>query len=328
MDMEYWVPAALDIPSLEITSAISTGAGGDVDEAPLSAAAPPPSAPAALGGSTSSGGSSSSLDHLEQFNTEAWSSLAASGPAPTIFSPVTPLLGEASNVAAKRHPAVGGGGGWDDPSSPADLFSHFVGSSSALPTNAAPAVAPDALLRVDPDLLNATDRRQRRRRLRSLKNPRGRVGGMGGWVPAHGGVTKSLASSPLPTPHGWTPSAAAPSTGGRPGGRPPSPRGTAPPSAGGGVSVGSPTAVSAAAAAAADAAVDKKAARVIRNREVALKARQAAKDKAARLAADNAALTARVAELLAENAALVAAATSLRAQVAADAGSDAPRNWA
>ncbi|KAK1865228.1 hypothetical protein I4F81_007762 [Pyropia yezoensis] len=76
------------------------------------------------------------------------------------------------------------------------------------------------------------------------------------------------------------------------------------------------------------------AARVIRNREVALKARQAAKDKAARLAADNAALTARVAELLAENAALSAAAASLRAQVAGGegeapaAGGSAQRNWA
>lgn len=83
--------------------------------------------------------------------------------------------------------------------------------------------------------------------------------------------------------------------------------------------------------AAADAAVDKKAARVIRNREVALKARQAAKEKAARLAADNAALTARVAELVAENAALLAATVSLRTQERGGedaAGGDAPRNWA
>jgi len=67
---------------------------------------------------------------------------------------------------------------------------------------------------------------------------------------------------------------------------------------------------------------------VIRNREVALKARQAAKDKAARLAAENEALHARVAALVAENEALTAAAGALRSQVAVREEVGAPRTWA
>lgn len=333
MEVADWMPAALDL-SLELPSVLSADGGLTGGGGPPSAAPPPPSAPAALG-TTSSGGSSSSLDNLEHFNSDAWSSLAATGLAPPLFSPVTPQLGDApppSLSAAHAKRCWPAGGGWAEPTSAADLLSPGL-ADAVLSAAAVPGVAPDVLLRVDPDLLNATDRRQRRRRLRSLKNPRGRVGGV--WAPAHGGVTKSLASSPLPASAGWTPSSAAPGGGGAAGGRPPSPRGVALPSAGPGTGGdGSPTTAAAAAAAAADAAVDKKAARVIRNREVALKARQAAKDKAARLAADNAALTARVAELLAENAALSAAAASLRAQVAGGegeapaAGGSAQRNWA
>jgi len=62
--------------------------------------------------------------------------------------------------------------------------------------------------------------------------------------------------------------------------------------------------------------LDRRQARVIRNREVALRARRAAKDKMTALVQENGDMAARAASLVAENAALKREVAALRLQLA------------